>query len=253
MFKVCKGCGEKKPLTEFYPEKKGKHGRRSRCIPCYATYVETLRHTHLDTYRERARAYAARWRRAHPAEARARSRANQIRHVRDLRDRVFSRLGGQCQKCGEGDRRLLHIDHKNNDGNVQRAAFRGNKTAFLSHVLLVPAEFQLLCPNCNHRKRLEASPGPTTRQSGYSLRWAAKIRTAALAHLGNKCPCGQDDQSLLCIDHVNGGGTRDRKRLGGSTSLYKDVLVVSGKYQCLCHNCNWLKRHANAEWGPYRE
>jgi 5-methylcytosine-specific restriction endonuclease McrA len=35
MMKVCTRCGEEKPLEDFYKEKFGKFGRRSKCILCY--------------------------------------------------------------------------------------------------------------------------------------------------------------------------------------------------------------------------
>lgn len=35
MTKVCTRCGDEKPLEEFYKEKLGKFGRRSKCITCY--------------------------------------------------------------------------------------------------------------------------------------------------------------------------------------------------------------------------
>lgn len=252
MTKMCKGCAKEKPLTDFYPEAKGRKGRRSRCIPCYAAYTEQLKHANLDSYRQCGRVSAAKWRKRNPAEARRRSRENQRQHVAALRARIREKLGGKCTHCDVTDARLLHIDHKNDDGNIQRAAFGGNKTMYLNHVLLSPGEYQLLCPNCNHRKRIAASSGATTRQSAYTLRYAAKSRVAAFTKLGGTCQCGERDAAVLCIDHVDGGGTRDRKRVGGSVAMYLDVLKATpGKYQILCHNCNWLKRHANAEWGPY--
>jgi hypothetical protein len=163
---------------------------------------------------------------------------------------VHAALGGRCDRCPVADSRILHIDHKNDDGAIQRKAF-ASRESFLNFVLAKPDEFQLLCPNCNHRKRLAASNGPGTRQSAYTLKHVAKLRLAALASLGSQCSCGATDLDILCFDHVRGGGLRDRKRLGGSAAMYRDVLVNPTKYQILCHNCNWLKRHENGEVGAY--
>lgn len=248
--KTCKGCGKEKALTAFYRETNGKYGRRSRCIPCYATYTDRLKHENLATYRERARLSAARWRRDHPTQARERGCETQKRRIAELSRQVRASLGDCCARCPVADPRVLHIDHKNDDGAIQRKAF-ASRESFLNFVLAKPGEFQLLCPNCNHRKRLATLSGPGTRQSAYSIKYVAKLRLAALECLGPRCPCGQTDCDVLCIDHVNGGGLQDRKRLGGSGPMYRDVLVNPDKYQTLCHNCNWLKRHERGEWGAY--
>ncbi len=251
MKKTCKGCGKEKVLAAFYPEKTGKYGRRSRCIPCYNTYTAELRHADPAS-REKQRAAAARWRRRNPAAAKASSLANQRRHMAELRGRVRAVLGGKCALCPATAVELLHIDHTNDDGHLHRGReVFASRTSFLNFVLMRPDEFQLLCANCNHRKRLAASPGPGTRQSAYTLKYAAKLRMAALAVLGGRCRCGETDTIVLCIDHARGGGRRDRSALGGSAAMYRDVPVNPTKYQILCHNCNWLKRHENKEWGAY--
>lgn len=77
-------------------------------------------------------------------------------------------------------------------------------------------------------------------------------RNRILDLLGNKCSvCGFSDARALHIDHRNGGGYRERKRLG-QKRMYKKILeeLESGflnNYQLLCANCNWIKRHENKE------
>jgi hypothetical protein len=52
----------------------------------------------------------------------------------------------------------------------------------------------------------------------------------------------------LQLDHVNGGGTCERKqKRWGNTRVYMDALAHPAKYQLLCANCNWIKRHENGE------
>ena len=77
--------------------------------------------------------------------------------------------------------------------------------------------------------------------------------------LGNKCAkCGETDWRLLQIDHVNGGGTRERKlgvkegsKRGNSAyhHIWKEIVKEGkkDKYQLLCANCNWLKRYERDE------
>ena len=86
----------------------------------------------------------------------------------------------------------------------------------------------------------------------------AKWRRAALAALGGVCVrCGFADVRALQIDHVNGGGLRERSRRRQKdnailrvclTKYYRQVVEdQTGKFQLLCANCNWIKRAENGE------
>jgi len=59
-------------------------------------------------------------------------------------------LGGRCQGCGITDQRVLCFDHK--DG---RKGKRESGDLIIRMVIGGSDEFQLLCHNCNHLKRLE--------------------------------------------------------------------------------------------------
>jgi hypothetical protein len=73
-----------------------------------------------------------------------------------------------------------------------------------------------------------------------------KWKAAAFEKLGKKCMrCGFDDVRALQIDHVNGGGHRERTEVfkGNPRQFYKAVAKdMEGKYQILCANCNCIKR-----------
>lgn len=75
-----------------------------------------------------------------------------------------------------------------------------------------------------------------------------ELRIAALDKYGNACRrCGFKDTRALQFDHVNGGGNKERMSIPRITFL-RDVLKDDGtKYQLLCANCNWIKRHENNE------
>ena len=71
---------------------------------------------------------------------------------------------------------------------------------------------------------------------------------------GGKCVClrcGFEDIRALSIDHINGGGCRQRNenKLRGSSSFYgwlkKNEFPLG--YQTLCMNCNWIKRFEKGE------
>ncbi|MDD3412375.1 MAG: hypothetical protein PHY47_00055 [Lachnospiraceae bacterium] len=68
-------------------------------------------------------------------------------------------------------------------------------------------------------------------------------RLEVINALGDKCcRCNFDDLRVLQIDHINGGGSQERKTKSGTSYLYH-VLKNLSKYQLLCANCNWIKRY----------
>jgi hypothetical protein len=87
-----------------------------------------------------------------------------------------------------------------------------------------------------------------------------KRRIEGIIKLGGRCAsptCGwvnEDgtkgctDFRILQFDHVEGGGTKDRKTFSFE-KLCKDVITdVTGKYQLLCANCNWIKAFEKREF-----
>lgn len=93
-----------------------------------------------------------------------------------------------------------------------------------------------------------------------SQRRAANVRRTTLREqildiLGRKCVrCGFDaDSRALQIDHVNGGGSQQRKKLVFGTPYYRHILesvqANRGEYQILCANCNVIKRMELQEHG----
>lgn len=74
----------------------------------------------------------------------------------------------------------------------------------------------------------------------------ANLRLETLEHYSGGRPeclcCGEKMLGFLCIDHVNGGGTKHRKEINGS-SIYQ--WLKTNKYPegfaVLCHNCNLAK------------
>jgi hypothetical protein len=91
--------------------------------------------------------------------------------------------------------------------------------------------------------RVNKSPShrPEARKAKYKAKKAQVFQL-----LGNKCShCSFCDVRALQIDHVAGGGSKERKRLNGIPFLekvLKDIEATNGTYQLLCANCNWIKR-----------
>jgi hypothetical protein len=77
-------------------------------------------------------------------------------------------------------------------------------------------------------------------------------RLEIINFLGGVCVrCGFSDWRALQIDHVIGGGSKERKenRKNSYAKTYYQMIIedTSGKYQLLCANCNWIKRYENLE------
>ena len=73
----------------------------------------------------------------------------------------------------------------------------------------------------------------------------SRIKTEALAILGNKCVrCGFDDLRALQIDHINEDGGEDRKHKTKKNNAYLYRRIIKGDaadLQLLCANCNCIK------------
>lgn len=71
----------------------------------------------------------------------------------------------------------------------------------------------------------------------------ARLRAETLGIYGSKCTCcGELKTEFLVIDHIDGGGSRDRREgvYHGGNSFYR-WLKRNGwpkGYRVLCHNCN---------------
>ncbi len=67
---------------------------------------------------------------------------------------------------------------------------------------------------------------------------------------GAKCNCcGETEPFFLTIDHIHGGGTKERKEAGANTSLAKRVLRLGcpkDTFQLLCFSCNMAKHICGA-------
>ena len=76
-------------------------------------------------------------------------------------------------------------------------------------------------------------------------------RKEVLNFLGGKCEkCGIDDWRVLQIDHINGGGGKERKSGYNFAKIRKDVFEYGrNKYQVLCANCHILKHFEERHGG----
>jgi len=84
----------------------------------------------------------------------------------------------------------------------------------------------------------------------YYVNHKRQRRREIIEALGGRCiRCGFGDWRGLQVDHVNGGGTRERESFSNLWSYYKRIAahVESGEYQVLCANCNQIRRYEQGE------
>lgn len=77
-------------------------------------------------------------------------------------------------------------------------------------------------------------------------------RLELIGMLGGKCvECGYAaDTRALHVDHVNGGGSRERRAgiQSHSFAAIRQILASPAKFQLLCANCNIIKKLTVGEW-----
>ena len=82
------------------------------------------------------------------------------------------------------------------------------------------------------------------------------LKLKAFAVLGGVCRCGFSDWRALQLDHIHGGGTKERlglKKFDLALVYYRFIIKnpedAKKKFQLLCANCNWIKRYEANELG----
>lgn len=100
-----------------------------------------------------------------------------------------------------------------------------------------------------NRKRLRALGREWYRKNKkHQSEMNRNLKLAVKKGLGGRCVCcGEHFLEFLALDHVRGGGCKERKRRKDSEFSYREVYkaLLEGtkvtKYQLLCHNCNYSK------------
>ena len=73
-------------------------------------------------------------------------------------------------------------------------------------------------------------------------------RLTVLTHYSNGTPickcCKETEIQFLTLDHINGGGNKERKHNGNHQIKWRQIIANDYPpiYQVLCMNCNWGRR-----------
>ena len=87
----------------------------------------------------------------------------------------------------------------------------------------------------------------------YAHRIREELKEEIFKKLGNKCVNPFNfhkeeitDRRCLQIDHINGGGNKQRL-ICRNNNYFRYVLTHLDEFQLLCANCNWIKRFEDAK------
>lgn len=185
--KVCRTCGETKPVTAF-ARRSDTGGRRNACIKCRNSKMTTgrcegcgttfARHsaerTHCASCRPAVTKPCARCgkefvgsmeqRRYCSPECRDAALDEQRKEAyRKVRLQALQAYGGDtpsCVCCGEAMLQFLALDHVNGGGHAQRKETGGGGFYSWLRRHNYPAGFQVLCHNCNFGRQLNGGTCP---------------------------------------------------------------------------------------------
>ena len=100
--------------------------------------------------------------------------------------------------------------------------------------------------NREYMKTYRKNPSQQLRYTTWMKGYRQKLRVEVLAKYSGGIPkckcCGELQVEFLTLDHIHGGGNKERRTLGlGVVFRQARDEVDLTKYQVLCMNCNWAK------------
>jgi len=105
--------------------------------------------------------------------------------------------------------------------------------------------------NNNYRKENRKKLNQNSKV--YSLPYREKIRKLVFEHYGKECACcGEKNPFFLTIDHINGDGTKHRKKIKIQFNSWLIKNNFPDGFQTLCMNCNW-GRYKNGGICPHKD
>jgi hypothetical protein len=190
--KLCRKCGEVKPITEFHKNKSKPRGN-SQCKTCvseqfkkkyrenpeivikrvaewasknpekkrargrryYNAHKEEAREYRVK-FRDRRKEYLKNYVRSEEGKAKDRAKAREL--TQKFKKTVIEHYGGKCACCGEPELAFMSIDHIDNNGSEMRRKKVHPPSGQNFYIWLIknnfPSGFQVLCHNCNQAKSI---------------------------------------------------------------------------------------------------
>ena len=263
MMKTCKKCKCSYPATEefFYKDSRKKGGLIARCKKCkiqerLERYREENKNSIIRREEESKRIHAK------PGHKMCK-KCNQMKPASTAFFKLVKLnkdgLSGSCRNCeneirNEKNRKLNEskiIEHKK---KREQWLFPepGKKRCTKCYEVKLLDKFYInpyggprsLCIDCQQlsEKKYRKEHGQSLMIYRRNLR--AKRKLQVLVHYGGRIPscacCGEENLEFLAIDHIHGGGSRERKKVGTGFSFFQFLIDSNFPpgYRVLCHNCN---------------
>ncbi len=262
--KTCDNCKEKLPTIAFGKNRFKPDGLQSICKTCKKDIDKKYHECNKDKIKTKKReyylknkAYIVKKSSNYSVANREKCRVWSTRAKNKLKAEVFARYcnGDVKCTCGQDNIDLLTIDHVNGGGNKHRKEM-GIKTAGYAFYRWLyknsyPEGFQVLCWNCNFKKRLqEMAPKNPDKRQLQKAAYARSVKVQCLDQYGKTCPCGEQDKDVLTLDHVNDDGADHRREtntrgLNFYIYLRKNGFPSNPPLKVLCLNCQYKKRNDN--------
>jgi len=108
------------------------------------------------------------------------------------------------------------------------------------------------CNSCSAKmngkpRRGENAPNWKGGEHEVNIAYGRRKRLRVLEHYGGSPPkcacCGESLLEFLTIDHINGGGNKERQKRGFNTAYYLERENYPSGYRVLCMNCNFALGH----------
>lgn len=173
----------------------------------------------------------------------------QKNRTRLRRLRVIEKYGGKCVGCDERRLEFLCIDHIHGGGGKHILQLKGHHGFYkiLDNNSVDFETYTILCQSCNLARSIksimeEADKNTPSERCTNARNGRRRHRQEVIDYYGGICACcGELDPFRLAIDHINGGGVKHCKEIGGRKNLVR--WIRKNKYppifRILCHNCNF--------------
>ena len=258
--KICAKCKNELPIGMFGIHSREKDGRNCYCKECKKRMDRKHWQENKDKINKQQRNYYSENKEKIGIRNKNYILKNMDKHREwgtksrnKLKAEVFSHYcEGEIKcKCGVNNLYLLTIDHINGNGSEHRRK-ENIKTGYGTYRWLkknnYPNGFQVLCFNCQYLKRLvEMRAENRNEKQLKAAKYVESVKAECLQHYGSVCDCGETDQIVLTLDHVNDDGVKHRAET--KTKGYAFYLMLRRNrfpndppLQVKCLNCQYLKR-----------
>lgn len=169
----------------------------------------------------------------------------------DLPDEAFSvnrkKASGRCNWCRDC---ISRYTKNYRDGVRLRERLPETETHKTCTVCkrLRPKEYFRKTSGKGKTASRQLRPECTECSNNAAGRRLAEIKRQVIEHYTNgsmACQCGFSDIRALSIDHISGGGNKERQ--AGRTGYAYYLKHRPTNVQVLCMNCQFIKRHENGE------